>query len=79
MHGVTYLAQSVLTAAAWSGASEDWMWGLAVEHCSTLLTYKLLGHSPRVAGRALCCLGWGASTWAALFEARRSLGLPALD
>ena len=76
---MTYVTHAVLNGAAWRGCSEDRMWELAVEHCSTILTWKLLGHPPRVAGRALACLGWGAGTWEALFEARRSLGLPALD
>lgn len=75
---MNYVTRTVRAAARWSGAPEWRMWELATEHCSTLLTWKLMGHSPGLAGRALCCLGWGASTWGALIEARRVLGLPPL-
>lgn len=79
MHGIDYVTLAVREAAACTGATEERFWALATERCSTLFTWKLRGHPPRVAGRGLCCLARGATAWEALFEARRSFGLPPLS
>lgn len=79
IHGLDYAGNAVQEAREWAGRAEAELWELAIEHAQELTTWRLLGHAPDVAGRALVLRGAGASSWEALAEANRLLGRPLLD